>query len=166
MRLVGGVEGILRQMEAQQQTRGPSQATELVEMAETAELFHDPNGEAYATVEVDKHRETWLLKAKGFRSWLRQQYYLAHDKTPGSQAVQDALGVLEGKALFEGPEAQVSTRLAEHEGTIYLDLGDEDWHVVRITPLGWDIITDPPVKFRRSRGLLPLPLPGAWWFHR
>jgi hypothetical protein len=159
LKLVDGVEGIMRQMEAQHESRGTSQATELVELAGTAELFHDPSGEAYATIDVDKHRETWLLKAKGFRSWIRQQYYLAHDKTPGSQAVQDALGVLEGKALFEGPEAPVYTRLAEHEGTIYLDLGDEDWHVVRITPLGWDVITAPPVKFRRSRGLLPLPMP-------
>lgn len=157
--LAEGVEGALRQQEAAQDARGMSQGTELVDLAETAELFHDPNGEAYATVDVGAHRETWLIKTKGFRRWLQQQFYLLHDKTPGSQAVQDALGVLEGKALFEGPEAQVFTRLAEHEGNIYLDLGDDEWQVVKITSAGWEIISVPPVKFRRSRGLLPLPSP-------
>jgi hypothetical protein len=58
LELAGGVEGVLRQMEAQQEARGASQATELVELAGAAELFHDPHGEAYATIEVDGQLET------------------------------------------------------------------------------------------------------------
>lgn len=45
------------------------------------------------------------------------------------------------------------------EGKLYLDLGDEDWQAVEIDKDGWRIISDPPVKFRRSGGGLPLPLP-------
>ena len=159
MRLVGGVEGMLRQMEAQHTSRGPSQATELVDLAGEVVLFHDAMGQGYASVRVSEHDETYLVKTKGFRLWLSRQYYELHGKTPGSQAIQDALGVLEGKALFEGPELPVYIRLAEHEGTIFLDVGDADWHVVEITADGWEIINNPPVKFRRSRGLMPLPLP-------
>ena len=58
------------------------------------ELFHTPEGEAYATMEVDGHLETWPLKVRGFRRWLARRFYDEEDKAPGAQAVQDALGVL------------------------------------------------------------------------
>ena len=67
MQLAVAVEGILRQMEAQGQAEGQSQATRLVALAIDAgvELFHTPEGEAYATMEVDGHTETWPLKVQG-----------------------------------------------------------------------------------------------------
>ncbi|MCA1558439.1 MAG: hypothetical protein LC731_07870, partial [Acidobacteria bacterium] len=73
--------------------------------------------------------------------------------------MQDALGVLNGKARFDGPECEVYTRIAEHEGAIYLDLCDETWRTVRITSDGWEITHDAPVKFRHNKGMLPLPEP-------
>jgi hypothetical protein len=159
LRLAAGIEGVLRQAEQASEARANSQATDLVELAATAELFHDLTGEAYATVDVDGHAETWLIKAKGFRRWLARQYHQAHEKAPGSQAVQDALGVLEGKALFDGKEIAVYTRLAEHDGAIYLDLANESWEVTEISSTGWRVVSESPVKFRRARGMLPLPHP-------
>src|SRR3984893_1275020 len=50
-------------------------------------------------------------------------------------------------------------RFAEHAERLYLDLADEDWRVVEIERDGWRVITSPPVRFRRSAGMLPLPLP-------
>ena len=81
------------------------------------------------------------------------------DSTPNSQALQDALNVLGGHASFRGPEHLTCTRLAEHDGAIYLDLANEQWTVVEVTATGWKVIADPPVKFRRARGMLPLPTP-------
>jgi hypothetical protein len=69
------------------------------------------------------------------------------------------LGVLEGKALYDGPEYPVYTRLAAHNGAIYLDLGNAAWQAVEITSSGWRVIGTPPVKFRRAKGMLPLPEP-------
>jgi hypothetical protein len=157
--LAGGIEGALRQAEQAAEARISSQATTLVDLAAAAIVFHDPTGEAYATVDVDGHAETWLMKAKGFRRWLARQYYQAHERTPGSQAVQDALGVLEGKALFDGPEYAVYTRLAEHERAMYLDLANDAWEAIKITATGWSVVAETPVKFRRTRGMLPLPHP-------
>jgi hypothetical protein len=159
LRLAAGIEGVLRQAEQASEARANSQATDLVELAAAAELFHDLTGEAYATVDVDGHQETWLIKAKGFRRWLARQYHHAHEKTPGSQALQDALGVLEGKAMFDGLEMAVYTRLAEHDGAIYLDLANDSWEAVQITSAGWQVVSESPVKFRRARGMLPLPYP-------
>ncbi len=162
MQLVVAVEGVLRQMDAQgQATAHPSQSTRLVTLATNAgvELFHTPESDAYATIEVDGHKETWPLKVKGFRRWLARLFYEEEDKAPGSQALQDALGVLEGKALYDGPEFAVFTRLAEHNGMIYLDLANERWQAVEVTTSGWQVVDMPPAKFRRAKGMLPLPMP-------
>lgn len=71
VQLANAVEGILRQMAAQGQTGADSQATRLVTLATNAgrELFHTPEGEAYAMIEVDGHQETWPLKVRSFRRW-------------------------------------------------------------------------------------------------
>ena len=94
-----------------------SRATQLVKLAltEGAELFHTPEGEAYATVPIDGRRETWPLKTKTIRRWLARLFFVAREEAPGSQAIQDALGVLEGKALFDGLEHPVHVRTAEYD---------------------------------------------------
>ena len=69
--------------------------------------------------------------------------------------------MLDGKACFDGPECPVYTRLATHNSMIYLDLANDHWQAVKVTTTGWQIVTDPPVKFRRTRGMLPLPAPMA-----
>jgi hypothetical protein len=163
VQLAVAVEGILRQMEAQGQEEGQSQATRLVTLAMDAgvELFHTPEGEAYGSMEIDGHTETWPLKVRSFRRWLARRFYDEEGKAPGAQAVQDALGVLEGKALYDGPELPVYTRLAELNGSIYLDLANERWQAVEVSASGWQIVDTPPVKFRRTKGMLPLPVPST-----
>src|SRR5262245_54574693 len=86
-----------------------SQATRLVEMALGAKIepFHTPSGDAYATVPVGEHLETHSLGSTAFRNWLRRLYYRDTGSSPGNQAVEDALGVLRGKALFDGKESPV-----------------------------------------------------------
>lgn len=156
-----------------------SAATQLVRLAEDkAELFHDADKNAYISVEVKDHRETYRLKSSPARVWLRQLYREDSDgKSIGGQALQDALNDLEGTALFgskdgrHGDEYEVFVRLAGQDGKVYLDLGDEDWRVVEIDAKGWRVRDHSPVKFRRPKGLLPLPAPeeggnlsGLWRF--
>ena len=40
-------------------------------------LFHTATGTAYADLLVDGHRETWPIRGKRFRGWLRRRYYEA-----------------------------------------------------------------------------------------
>ena len=133
-----------------------SQANRLLDLAAEAELFHTPNMEGYATVFVRDHEETWPLKSKSFKHWLRRQYFVETQSAPSRPALQDAIGVLESRALFEGSTHQVHVRFAEHNGTIYLDLANERWEAVRITSEGWEVTAAPPVKFRRPSGMLAL----------
>ena len=132
----------------------------LLNLAAAAGLFHTNDGTAYADLIIDGHRETWSLRSKRFRSWLRQQYYERTWDAPTPSSISAALNVLEAQAQFDGPERKVSVRVAEQQdGLIYLDLADEFWRSVEIGPRGWRIVDDVPVRFRRPAGMLPLPLP-------
>lgn len=130
--------------------------------SEGFELFHN-DVDGYASIAVDDHRETWPVRSATFRRWASRLLFETVGKTPGSQAVQDALSVLDGIALFDGPEHRVHLRLAEHNDALWLDLGDAEWRAVRIVPGGWDVVSEPPVRFRRPRGMLglPDPIPGG-----
>ena len=161
--LTGGIEGALRAAEAQAEARGISQATELVALAADAELFHSPDGDAFATIEVEGHDETWPLRTKAFRRWLARLFYDEQDKAPGTQALQDAITVLEGKALFDGPEYRVFTRLAEYEGAIYLDLANGAWEAVEITASGWCCGRKPAREVSSHARHAGLALPDTRW---
>jgi hypothetical protein len=54
----------------------PKQADTLVTLAARAEeLFHAPDGTAFARIPVDDHLETWPVRSKGFRRWLSREFF-------------------------------------------------------------------------------------------
>ncbi len=136
-----------------------SQATMLLDLAEDIEFFHTADDVAYARIERDGHHEVWPLGSKALRAWLSRRFHQAHGRAAGGQALRDALDVLVGRALFEGPECPVYVRVAGDGDDIYIDLGDPDWRAVRISASGWEVVADPLVRFRRPKGLLRLPVP-------
>ena len=131
----------------------------LEEMTLCEEVFHTPSGVAFADVVTDGHRETWPIRSKRFRTWVRRCYYHATGAAPGGAVIASALDLLEACAQFDSPERAVSMRVAEHAGRIYLDLANEHWRAVAIGADGWRVLGCPPVRFRRSPGMLPLPIP-------
>lgn len=138
-----------------------SQAARLAALAVACgvELWHTPDLEAWATIAVGEHREHWPLASRAFRTWLQRQFYERYGELPHHQAVADAIDALAGRALFEGAAYPTFVRIAEHDGAIYLDLADPQWRAVRIAADGWAVVSHPPVRFRRPRGLQPLPVP-------
>jgi hypothetical protein len=137
-------------------------------------LFHDPNGVAYADIIINGHRETWPVKSKEFRScyigYLQRQ--LARLVSEGSilamgvklamskNAVNAAINDFEIRAISSTATVRsVYVRVAGHGNDIYVDLCNANWEAVRVTAAGWNIVTDPPVRFRRARGMKPLPHP-------
>jgi len=139
--------------------RGPSQADILIDLSGAAELFHAPDGTAFADLTIKDHRETWPVRTKGFRRWLARQFFEQTGGAPSSEALQAALNVIEAKAHFDGPERTVFIRVGGHEGRLYLDLGDDAWRAVEIDASGWRVVETPPVRFRRASGVQPLPIP-------
>jgi len=147
------------QQEEKRQQSAPTQANRLIRLADTAQLFHTTEGEAFASVAVDEHTENWPLRSRHFRHWLLRGFYLETKSAPQHQALQEAISVLESKATFEGSECPVFVRLAEKEGKIYVDLCDDEWKAVEIDANGWRVLSQVPVRFRRARGMSPLSYP-------
>ena len=145
--------------EQEQKPGRSTQSQQIIALALDAgvELFHTPDHVAYASIPIDGHIETWPLKK--IRFWLSRLFYDKYKKPSGSQGLQDALNVLEAKALFEGFCCPVNTRVAEQNNKIYLDLANETWQAVEVSPDGWRVVDRPSVKFRRTKGMLPLPVP-------
>ena len=139
--------------------RGPTQADILIELAQSAELFHAPDRTGFADLDINGHRQTWPIRAKGFRRWLARRFFEETQGAPSSEALQSALNVIEAKAHFDAPERLVHVRVGGLDGRLYLDLCDETWRAVEIDVTGWRVIDNPPVRFRRAAGMRPLPMP-------
>jgi hypothetical protein len=131
----------------------------LAALIDKLELFHTATGVAFADLLTLHHRETWPIRSKRFRGWLRRCHYRATAEALSAPVLRAALDLLEARAQFDAPERAVHIRVAEHEGRIYVDLADDDWRAVEIGPDGWRIIMAPPVRFRRTPGMLALPQP-------
>ena len=58
----------------------------LNEMVLCEELFHTPGGVAFADFITDGHRETWPIRSKRFRTWLRRCYYHTTGSAPSAAA--------------------------------------------------------------------------------
>jgi len=139
--------------------RGPTQADILIDLAQSAELFHAPDGTGFADLDINGHRETWPIRTKGFRRWLARRFFEATQGAPSSEALQSALNVIEAKAHFDGPERKVHIRVGGLNGRLYLDLCDPTWRAVEIDATGWRVIENPPARFRRTAGMQPLTMP-------
>jgi hypothetical protein len=131
----------------------------LINTPVSGELFHTATGTAFADLLINGQRQTWPIRSKRFRAWLRRRYYQETGEAWSAKAVRSALDLLEARAQFDAPERSIHVRVAEHAGHIYLDLADEGWRAVEIGPGGWRVIGSPPMRFRRPTGMLPLPVP-------
>ncbi|MBN9392887.1 MAG: hypothetical protein J0I20_32950 [Chloroflexi bacterium] len=145
----------------QGETERKSQATMLVELSGDLELFHNGEGKAFASFlreEPSTHTETWPLRSRSFKLILKERFFRQYGQVPRTPALEDALSLLEARALF-GPQRQIYNRIARFGESIYLDLSNENWEVVKIGPTGWEILQNSPIRFRRSSGMLPMVTP-------
>lgn len=160
-----GPDYVLRLIEAAQPSEEKvvrkSEATRLVELASNVELFHTPDDEPYASFQFSGHLETWPVKSRGFRDWLTRRLYETEQKAPTAQSLQDAVNTLNSIARFDGQTRDVHLRIAEQANAIFLDLCNDSWTVVKVTRESWQVMSAEAadVRFRRSKGMLPLPEP-------
>ncbi len=156
---VASLDDVIAEENGDMGGRSPTKADILIAFAQTAELFHTPDGKGFADLDINGHRETWPIRARGFRHWLNRQFFEATGGAPSSEALQSAVNVIEARAHFDAPERSVFIRVGGCEGKLYLDLCDENWRGVEIDATGWRVIDNPPVRFRRAAGMQPLPVP-------
>jgi len=155
----------------EEQKHKSTQAEKLLNLVENIELFCDKQGVAYASFENKGHRETWAIESSKFQDWLSACYWKKYNKVPNRSALQDVLNVISGRARFDNSCQNVYLRVANVGNAIYIDLVNENWEVIEVTANGWNIIKNSPVKFKRTKNMLDLPIPekgadinGLWRF--
>ncbi len=144
--------------------RAPLTLDHILTIAARAQLFHTPDREAYASVPVGDHWETWPVKSAGFADWLNRECWAARGQAPREQLLKDAAATLSARALYDGDERPVPLRVggeAAGDGAVYIDLGDAAWRAVEIDAGGWRVVTSAPIYFRRGSSALALPDPVA-----
>ncbi len=144
-----------------------SQADILLDLVfeEDIELFHTPEKEPFARVPIFKpgkvsHYE--VIPISGLNSYLQGFFYQRTGKAINNQALYNAKGVLEARALFEGATRNVYRRVAMKDGCIYIDPCWDDRRIIKVSSEEWQILNSGDVKdvyFIRSEGMLPLPFP-------
>jgi hypothetical protein len=124
------------------------------------EFWHTADGRAYLSIKtgLDNHLEHHPLRDRRTRQWLAAKYYNNNGIVISSSTLSDIINVLEGHAQ-DGPTYEVFIRVAGADGAIYIDLANAAWDAVKITADGWNVVKNPPIKFRRTNGMLPLPGP-------
>lgn len=152
---------------AKEKKKPASQA--LAEIAESSEaiFWHDEQQKTWASFPVGDHVEHSPINEKRFRLWLSRKFYEATKSAPNAQAMQDALGVLSARALFDGEEKRTCLRVAGSvdKGKILVDLCNSDWQTVAITADGWEVRDAHDgndaydAVFRRSSAMASFPTP-------
>ena len=137
----------------------PCQRDALVAIGvEAAELWVDEAGA----------RASYRVRSDAFRRCLVRRYGDLHEialpggnrvpATPGGQALSEAISALDAYA-GRGERHKAHLRIAHHEGKVYLDLGDAAWTAIEVDGYGWRTCPNPPVRFVRAPGVMPLPMP-------
>jgi hypothetical protein len=150
-----------------------------------ATFFHNAAKEGFASVVKDSHRENYEISSPRFKLWVRHEFWRREKERLEAAALEveralhegevkadmpavvrdrdlaDAIRQLESIALFEGRQEEVHIRTAGHDGKVYIDMGDDAWRAIEVSPEGWRIVEgeEIPVRFIRPKGLLALPEP-------
>jgi hypothetical protein len=129
-------------------------------------LFYDAEGKTWAHLLVDGHFETYAIQSQEMSTYLEHLFWEEMERSCGKidvmppKLLKKQLGLLRAMALHKGEEKKVSLRVgATSSRVLYIDLGDKERTVVRISPDGWELDENPPVFFRRTHDMLALPIP-------
>lgn len=137
----------------------PTVAQDLIHIGEKATLFHDQFGEPFAAITEKGVRRVLPLRSRNFKRWFSGTYFCQTGNAAGSDAITNALNVLESKAIYEGDKKLLSTRFAESDNAIWVALFDEGQRAVKVTSSGWSVEQTPPILFRPHNHQHALPEP-------
>lgn len=139
--------------------RKPTQAEILIELARETTVFRGTDGEDYASFQTAGYKQTLRLDSMDYRNYLATRFCELKGKPPHSNALQGVLGVLHGRASNNQRQQPVYSRLAQLGDEVYLNLGNDSWQVVGVSPSGWKVVSDHPIFFLKPKGMSALPVP-------
>lgn len=138
----------------------PSALDALVALARNqGQLVHDADRSAVAIITSRVHREVWRVQSTGFEAWLRAAYWRAKESGVGDTTLKAALATLSAAGVNDGDEVEIAVRAARDGASYILDLCDERWRAIYVTPRGWRILEPSAALFIRTASMRALPEP-------
>jgi hypothetical protein len=137
-----------------------AQASEMIRQLRALQIFKTDDGDYCIVVDRNGLRTTYSILSDDFKHWMRLQWLGEKNLVLPKALVEQVCDTL--CAIAAGTEEKVKAFYRSgyiDESRIYIDLADKTGRAVEIDAAGWRIIPDPPVFFRRSDVVLPLPEP-------
>lgn len=116
-------------------------------------FFHNSVEETFVAVDKGNVYEVHRLEDKKYQMLLRKRFYDELGKAISKDNINQAIGVLEAKALYEGAELEVYKRCAEVDGVTYYDLCDKESTIIRIDENGWGVDDTKQMLFIRKNNM-------------
>ena len=110
--------------------------------------------------------EVWQvhrLRSRFVGDYLSRLSHQMTGKAIGGDHLNSAIRVLSGRAQTE-PKVWLWNRVApDGEGGLWLDMSNDRWEAIHVTREGWEIVSRPPILFRRYPHQKPMvrPVPGG-----
>lgn len=124
------------------------------------EIYHDQKNTGYADVMVDGIRRTMGVNSRQFEKWLMMMYSRLWNLAPSDQALKTVIRTLDAKATDESSNTrEVFLRVGHQEGKMYIDLCDPSWQAIEVSSTGWKVVSEYPVRFRRTITMQEIPEP-------
>ncbi|WP_238881775.1 hypothetical protein [Clostridium sp. YIM B02551] len=138
-----------------------SQADILIDLALESNdvFFHNSLEETFVAVDKGNFYEVHGIEDKKYQLLLRKRYYDKTQKAPSKDNVNQAIGVLEAKALYEGEEIEVAKRCTSIESTICYDLADKDSTIIKVDEDGWGKDDSKQILFIRRNNIVEQVIP-------
>ncbi|MFL6083377.1 MAG: hypothetical protein ACJ74F_09240, partial [Mycobacterium sp.] len=163
LKVVNSRQGQRASISDSEKTEKTGQRSVATKLVDTARILYDlgvsDDGTPYGTQPDVPHVALPLRGSKtGLRANLARDYFERNNAVASQQALADALTALEGFATQEEPR-RLHLRVAQYNGTVYIDLADPGDHVIPINGGEWEISDTAPVVFRRTELTAPMPIP-------
>lgn len=143
-------------------------AYEVADLTEGLELRHGTIGNASlvfarlgslgAKAGIRESDRWFCTRDDRFLKGFRELCYKRLGRGPGASMLAEAIAHLEARG-FGCEREPVASRIASKDGAIWLSLGPATNEVVKITPVGWEVVEGGPVLFRHADNADTLPIP-------
>ena len=132
----------------------------LIDFAKTdSVLFCDNQENEYAEIKLNGHTEIYRIDSPKYKGWLRKKYYYQNKSAPSKVSLDTAVSTIKAIASFEGGKRDVYLRVAQVDNSMYIDLCNDSWQVIKVDIKGWRVLDKSPVCFTRTGNMRPLPIP-------
>ncbi|MFH2111743.1 MAG: hypothetical protein ABIJ47_10855 [Candidatus Bathyarchaeota archaeon] len=124
------------------------------------------NNKSLASVAVGSVIDVWQvhrLRSRFISDFLSALFYRKTGKAAGKDQINSAISILAGQAQGK-PQTPLWNRAApDGEGGVWLDMSNDRWEAIHVTREGWEVVSRPPILFRRYPHQKPMvrPAPGG-----